>query len=133
MDADLVIQGAGTRTTAGFYQKAAFAYRVVKQSVSVQYTPLSSGRSTCRLMDHARRCQATDTTAPLHIDFAASDSPLKAVDYAEYPDLQMYPTVALAAVPIYNLGIDVQLILTQRALAQIFSGEIQVSRLSVWL
>ena len=37
---------------------------------------------------------------------------------------QTYPSVALAVVPIFNLGREVELILTLEAVAQIFAGEI---------
>ena len=76
---DLVINGAGTRITKALYQKAAFAYRFVSDAVAVRYTPTGSGRSTCRLMSHGKRCDATDAQKPLHVDFAASDSLLKVV------------------------------------------------------
>ena len=123
---DIIINGAGTRITTALYQKAAFAYRFVKTSVAVQYTPTGSGRSTCRLMSHEDRCSPTDVQEPLHVDFGASDSLLKNADYEQYPDLQMYPTVAIAAVPVFNLGAQAQLVLSMTALAKIFSGEIQV-------
>ena len=48
-------------------------------------------------------CKATDYKAPPIVDFAGSDSLLKDAEYDAYPDLQMYPTVAAAVVPIYNL------------------------------
>ena len=124
---ELIVQGAGTRITTALYQNAAFAYRFVKESVHMQYSPLNSGRSTCRLMSHAKRCvpkYSGDAIEPLHVDFAASDTVLKDEDYAEYPDLQMYPTVALAVVPIFNIGPNVSLTLTLQTLAQIFAGHI---------
>lgn len=31
-------------------------------------------------------------------------TPLSATDYAKYPDLQMYPTMAAALVPVFNLN-----------------------------
>jgi len=37
------------------------------------------------------------------VDFAGSDSVLSESDYASYPDLQMFPTVAAAVVPVYNV------------------------------
>ena len=86
---EIIIEGAGTRITTALYQKAAFAYRFVKNGVTVKYEPTNSGRSTCRLMSHADRCNPEDTTEPLHIEFAQSDSALREIDYSEYPDLQV--------------------------------------------
>jgi hypothetical protein len=37
------------------------------------------------------------------VDFAGSDSLLKASDYAAAPDLQMYPATAAAVVPVVHL------------------------------
>lgn len=45
-------------------------------------------------------------------------------DYDAYPDLQMYPVLATAIVPVYNLKGVKGLVLTRTALAQIFSGQI---------
>ena len=45
-------------------------------------------------MDHATECDEDDDTHPILVDFAGSDSLLKEANYAEYPDLQMYPTVS---------------------------------------
>eukprot|EP00668_Euglena_longa_P032781 GGOE01042228.1.p1 GENE.GGOE01042228.1~~GGOE01042228.1.p1 ORF type:complete len:1153 (-),score=360.81 GGOE01042228.1:585-3740(-) len=44
--------------------------------------------------------------------------------YHQYPDLQMYPTVASAVVPIYNLNAVNNLVLSLQILAKIWSGRI---------
>ena len=55
-----------------------------------------------------------------NVDFAGSDSLLKSAEYAEFPSLQMYPAVAGAVVPIFNVaGVD-DLVLTPLLLSQIF-------------
>eukprot|EP00667_Euglena_gracilis_P000498 EG_transcript_498 len=70
------------------------------------------------------KCAGVDTTQPLSVDFAASDVILEPADYVRNPDLQMYPTVATAVVPIYNLNSTANLTLSTAVLAQIFSGQI---------
>eukprot|EP00667_Euglena_gracilis_P000630 EG_transcript_630 len=69
------------------------------------------------------QCSTTDTTQPLSVDFAASDVILEPADYVRNPDLQMYPTVATAVVPVYNLN-TANLTLSTAVLAQVFSGQI---------
>ena len=65
------------------------------------------------------------------VDFAGSDSLLKSSDYAAFPDLQMLPALAGAAVAVYNIpelvataNISGALILSRRTIAYIFKGEI---------
>ena len=73
-------------------------------------------------------CKATDYKAPPIVDFAGSDSLLKDAEYDAYPDLQMYPTVAGAVVPIYNLPTrdagDPALVLRPATVSRIFRGNI---------
>ena len=45
--------------------------------------------------DFKGKC-SDDTSGTDHIDFAGSDSLLKSTEYDTYPDLQMFPTVALS-------------------------------------
>jgi phosphate transport system substrate-binding protein len=55
-----------------------------------------------------------------NVDFAGTDALLKSADYAEFPSLQLYPAVAGAVVPIFNVvGVD-DLVLTPLLLSQIF-------------
>lgn len=63
------------------------------------------------------------------VDFAGSDSVLKAADYASFPDLQMLPALAGAVVPIYNIpelsGQNaISLILSRQSIADIFKGKV---------
>lgn len=46
-------------------------------------------------------------------------------DYNKYPDIQMYPVLATAIVPVYNLNGPQNLILSTTVLSQIFSGQIK--------
>lgn len=106
------------------YAKALFAYRFVQQDVDISYAELGSGSGICRIESWATQCSPTDTAEPHFLDFADSDALLSATDYALFPDLQMYPTLASAVVPMYNLGGNYSLVLTPDALAQIFCGAI---------
>ncbi|GBG32804.1 Metabotropic glutamate receptor-like protein B [Hondaea fermentalgiana] len=129
----IVVQAAGATFPLRLYQDAIFAYRFQNQSVSVSYLGTGSGSGKCRIKDFVRECDNACTTATgegvdslgaEYIDFAGSDSLLTEAEYDEYPDLQMYPAVAGAVVPIYNLaGLDDlghTLVLNKTTLAQIF-------------
>ena len=62
------------------------------------------------------------------IDFAGTDSVLKASDYTAFPDLLMLPALAGAAVPVYNIpelaNSNISLILSRQNVADIFKGKI---------
>jgi hypothetical protein len=82
----------------------------------------------CTLLIHAKdtlplyfvRSNACGVHPIGNVDFAGSDSLLKSAEYAEFPSLQMYPAVAGAVVPIFNVvGVD-DLVLTPLLLSQIF-------------
>eukprot|EP00667_Euglena_gracilis_P000302 EG_transcript_302 len=123
---DLALTAAGGTLPNTVYRDAIFAYTMVRPNVSISYTALGSVPSQCRIMAHPNpaKCLAGDTTQPLAVDFAAADVPLDAMDYVLNPDLQMYPTVATAIVPVYNLNAAANLTLSTAVLAQIFSGQI---------
>eukprot|EP00668_Euglena_longa_P004599 GGOE01005367.1.p1 GENE.GGOE01005367.1~~GGOE01005367.1.p1 ORF type:complete len:1173 (-),score=343.25 GGOE01005367.1:655-3930(-) len=70
-------------------------------------------------------CTASDMTSPLAVDFAGSDALLTASDYSQYPDLQMYPTMAGAVVPIFNLGSITNLTFPTFLLAKVFAGTVR--------
>ncbi len=55
-----------------------------------------------------------------NVDFVGSDSLLKVSEYKEFPSLQMYPAVAGAVVPIFNVEGVNDLILTPLLLSQMF-------------
>lgn len=63
------------------------------------------------------------------VHFSASDSTLKAADYNAFPDLQMFPAVAGAVVPIYNIqdlaNISAPVVLSRATITAIFLGNIR--------
>ena len=61
------------------------------------------------------------------VNFAGSDSILGAADYAAFPDLQMFPSLAGAVVPIYYIPELAQrtLVLSRTTIAAIFLGNIR--------
>ena len=121
------LEGAGASFPAALYHDAMFAYRGVAKTVTVSYTSTGSGKGKCRIQDWATTCKDSDTISPHTVDFAGSDSLLKDDEYAAFPDLQMYPTVAGAVVPAYNLphiGSSTALVLTVDLVAKIFRSAI---------
>eukprot|EP00668_Euglena_longa_P028620 GGOE01035905.1.p1 GENE.GGOE01035905.1~~GGOE01035905.1.p1 ORF type:complete len:1160 (-),score=464.19 GGOE01035905.1:1068-4334(-) len=72
----------------------------------------------------ATECEEDDTEEPLAVDFATTSSIPTAEEYEKYPDLQLYPIVAVSIVPIYNLGNVQDLTLSPTTLAQIYRGNI---------
>ena len=76
----------GASLPAALYELTTFAY----SEGSVTYT--ATGSSTGK-----------DSITHGTVDFAGSDSLLKDSQYDAAPDLQMYPAVAAAVVPVYNL------------------------------
>jgi hypothetical protein len=68
------------------------------------------------------------TRRPL-IDFAGSDSILKSADYNAFSDLQMFPALAGAVVPVYNIPElraiqNASLVLSRQNIADIFKGKV---------
>ena len=118
------IKAAGASFPKALYHDAIAAYKFLQPDIDMSYTSTGSGKGKCRIMSHADQCDPADTIEPFDIDFAGSDSLLKRADYAAYPDLQMYPTLAGAVVPVYMLPNVTDLILSTTTLAKIFRGEI---------
>eukprot|EP00667_Euglena_gracilis_P029528 EG_transcript_39230 len=119
------LQGMGTTLPSHVYLDSPFSYSFVQPATQVQYYARESQAGLCRLMSHSAECDPQDTDAPIDLDFAASTSTVKPAYYQKYPDLQMYPTLAAAIVPVYNLNGAEGLTLSKTALAQIFSGQIR--------
>ena len=116
------IYGATGAFPSLLYRHAITAYHFVRPEVEFVYSPMTSHRSTCRLMDHATVCHHPDELEPKIVDFAGTDAVLEDSQYEAYPDLQLFPTVAGGVVPIYNLGFSVELVLTPYMLSQMFCG-----------
>lgn len=89
-DGSVQINGAGATFPAPVYADWAYAYQYVDPSVVVNYQAIGSGGGKKAIVDGT-------------VDFAGSDSLLKAEEYIAGKDLQMYPTLAGAVVLIYNV------------------------------
>eukprot|EP00667_Euglena_gracilis_P001076 EG_transcript_1076 len=105
-------------------QDVSFAYRFVEPNVSLQYSGTTTAQGLCRLESWQDRCDPSDTAQPRAVDFAMSGTAVANADYLLYPDLQLYPVLATAVVPIYNLGTVRGLTLSTTTLAQIYRGNI---------
>jgi phosphate transport system substrate-binding protein len=73
------------------YTQWTYAYQYVDPSVVINYQGIGSGAGKSGILDNT-------------LDFAGSDSLLSADQYTQGKDLQMYPTLAGAVVPVYNLS-----------------------------
>ena len=122
------IYAAGATFPKELYMDAMFAYQFVDPTVSMSYLPTGSGGGKNRII-LGDKMKDDGFGPPFNIDFAGSDSLLNSDQYAQYPDLQMYPSVAGAVVPIYNIpeleARRLDLILTPATVAMIFSGQVK--------
>eukprot|EP00667_Euglena_gracilis_P000418 EG_transcript_418 len=124
-DTPPTVLGAGSAATVRLMADMLLTYRVVQPNLSIAYTGLTSPRGLCRIMSAERYCDAADTAAPLSIDFAMTDALVPTTQqYAEVPDLQLYPLMAASVVPIFNLGVARPLVLSMPVLAGIFQGTV---------
>ncbi len=85
------INGAGATFPLPVYQQWTFAFQYVDPAVVINYQGIGSGGGKKGIIDGT-------------IDFAGSDSFLKDEEYTAGKDLQMYPMLAGAVVPIYNIS-----------------------------
>ena len=115
------IVGAGASFPERLYDALSFAFASELPQYSLAYTSLGSSKGKCRIMDHATKCNVDDQDPPFVLDWAGSDSIHKESDYTSYPDIQMFPAVAGAAVAVYNLPSTISdLVLPLDVLADIF-------------
>lgn len=84
------INGAGATFPLPVYSQWTFAYQYVDPAAAINYQGIGSGGGKKGIVDGT-------------LDFAGSDSLLKAEEYEAGKDLQMYPMLAGAVVPIYNI------------------------------
>lgn len=84
------INGAGATFPLPIYTEWTYAYQYVDPSVVINYQGIGSGGGKKAIVDNT-------------VDFAGSDSLVKDEEYTAGKDLQMYPIVASAVVPIYNI------------------------------
>jgi phosphate transport system substrate-binding protein len=112
------INGAGATFPLPVYSAWTFAYRYVDPSVLINYQGIGSGGGKKAIIENT-------------VDFAGSDSLLNDDQYAEGKDLQMYPMLAGAVVPIYNISWAKEtedtlpaLVLDRQALVDIYNATI---------
>lgn len=106
------INGAGSTFALPVYTDWIYAYQSVDPSVTLNYQGIGSGGGKKGIVDNT-------------LDFAGSDSVLTADEYTAGKDLQMYPTLAGAVVPIYNVeGVTQAIILNGPVLAGIYNAKI---------
>ncbi len=85
------ITGAGATFPLPVYSQWTYAYQYVDPSVVINYTGVGSGAGKTAILSNT-------------VDFAGSDSLLSADQYTQGVDLQMYPMLAGAVVPVYNIA-----------------------------
>ena len=106
------LNGAGATFPTPVYIEWIYAYQYIDPSVTLNYQPIGSGGGKKAIIDNT-------------VDFAGSDSVLKPEEYTAGKDLQMYPTVAGAVVPIYSVeGVTQTLTLDGPSLVGIYDGTI---------
>jgi phosphate transport system substrate-binding protein len=106
------INGAGATFPEPVYTEWRYAYQYVDPSVTLNYQGIGSGGGKKGIADKT-------------IDFAGSDSLLKQEEYDANPTLQMFPVLAGAVVPIFNVQeITTTLVLDGPTLAGIYLGKI---------
>jgi phosphate transport system substrate-binding protein len=106
------INGAGSTFALPVYSDWTYTYQSVNPSVTLNYQGIGSGGGKKGIIDNT-------------LDFAGSDAVLSADEYAAGKDLQMYPTLAGAVVPIYNVeGVSQVLVLDGAVLSGIYNATI---------
>ena len=85
------ITGSGATFPLPLYTQWTYAYQFVDPSVVINYTGVGSGAGKTAIINNT-------------VDFAGSDSLLNDQQYTDGKDLQMYPMVAGAVVPVYNIA-----------------------------
>jgi phosphate transport system substrate-binding protein len=106
------INGAGATFPLPVYTEWIYAYQYVDPSVTLNYQGIGSGGGKKAIIDNT-------------VDFAGSDSLVTADEYTAGKDLQMYPMVAGAVVPIYNVdGVTQTLTLNGNVLVGIYNATI---------
>jgi len=108
----VALNGAGATFPLPVYTEWIYAYNYVDPSVTLNYQGIGSGGGKKAIIDGT-------------VDFAGSDSVLKDEEYTAGKDLQMYPMLAGAVVPIYNItGVTKTLTLDRQTLADIYQGKV---------
>jgi phosphate transport system substrate-binding protein len=121
-EGSIQINAAGATFPLPLYTEWTYAYQYVDPSVAINYQGIGSGGGKKAIIDGT-------------VDFAGSDSLLADADYTAGKDLQMYPMVASAVVPIYNIKWNIDatatpaptipaLVLDRKTLVGIYNGTI---------
>jgi len=114
------INGAGATFPLPIYTEWMYAYSYVDPTVAIDYQGTGSGNGKKAIIDGT-------------VDFAGSDSLLKAEEYEAGKDLQMYPILAGAVVVIYNIEPSKDypsdfkvpaLVLDRQVLVDIYNGRV---------
>lgn len=106
------LNGAGATFPLPVYTEWIYAYQYVDPSVTLNYQGIGSGGGKKAIIDNT-------------VDFAGSDSLLSDQEYTDGKDLQMYPMLAGAVVPIYNVdGVTKTLTLDGVTLVGIYNSTI---------
>jgi len=126
---EVFVQGAGASFATNLFNALIFTYiSTTNQDVSISLTYLGSNANAglCRI-EGFQTCAASDTSQPHSVDFGAVVAPLSPSDFGNYTDIQTYPTVAGAIVPVINLPFlqkNSSFVLSQVILAEIYLGQI---------
>jgi phosphate transport system substrate-binding protein len=106
------LNGAGATFPLPVYTEWIYAYQYVDPSVTLNYQGIGSGGGKKAIIDNT-------------VDFAGSDSLLSDAEYTSGKDLQMYPMLAGAVVPIYSVdGVTQTLTLDRNTLVSIYDATI---------
>ncbi len=113
------ITAGGATFPLPLYSQWTYAFQYVDPAVVINYAGTGSGTGKTNIINGT-------------FDFAGSDSLLSDQQYTDGKDLQMYPMVAGAVVPVYNIAFqnvptDVKptaLILDRQTLVDIYNGKI---------
>jgi phosphate transport system substrate-binding protein len=85
------LTGSGATFPLPVYSQWTYAYQYVDPSVAINYNGVGSGAGKTAIINNT-------------VDFAGSDSLLSDQNYIDGKDLQMYPMLAGAVVPVYNIA-----------------------------
>jgi phosphate transport system substrate-binding protein len=109
----VTINGAGATFPLPVYTEWNYAFQYIDPAVVLNYQGIGSGGGKKGIVDRT-------------VDYAGSDSLLKEEEYQKGGDLQMFPMLAGAVVPIYNIeGVTKTVTLDGNTLAGIYSGTIK--------
>lgn len=115
----VTINGAGATFPLPLYTQWNYAYQYVDPAVVINYQGIGSGGGKSAIIGNT-------------VDYAGSDSFLKDEEYTKGVDLQMFPMVAGAVVPVYNIKFEkvpegkkpAALILDRQTLVDIYNAKI---------